>query len=374
VQATFAILVNSDTAALVTMNLQKTVKIIVINIVVVLLLLFLIEGMVSYFTIGHAFFTQKIAERQHTEYDQELGWINLPNVYIEDMYSREDYLTTNSQRYRNARDFEVQVPTGKIRIVCSGDSFTLGFGVDDDHTWCHQLTTLDKRLETVNMGQGGYGVDQAFLWYMRDQKELEHNIVLFAFIRDDFLRMESDTFMGYGRPYLSVREGELVQENFPVPRRSYDVSWLTVNLHMWQQLDTSKWLEDTFGKYLPQKGGRFVTRDHAHTDTVAEKIFAELQEVSQANQREFILVYLPTRGDIQVKRISRWERLVRSEADSSGYHFIDVADAMRTLPVHEVDKMFRKGGHYTDEGNRYVAEIIYQRFRQLTELSKLPGA
>ena len=350
------------------MSLEKIAKIFSINIAIVLLLLFLIEGMVSYITIGHAFFTQKIAERQHTEYDEELGWINLPNMYIADMYSREDYLTTNSQRYRNSGDFEDRVPEGKIRIVCSGDSFTLGFGVDDDHTWCQQLTQLDNRLETVNMGQGGYGVDQAFLWYMRDQQELAHDIVLFAFIRNDFLRMESDTFMGYGKPYLTVREGELMQENFPVPRQSYDASWLTVNLHMWQQLDTSRWLQKTFGEYLPSGNSGFVSRDHAHTDAVVEKIFAELQDVSQGNQRKFILVYLPTRGDIQDRRLSRWEQLVRSEADRSNYHFIDVADAMRTLPVHQINKMFRKGGHYTDEGNRYVAEVIYQRLRERSEL------
>ena len=62
--------------------MRRNFRVFLINVVVLFALLFLIEGMVSYFTIGHAFFTQQISERQHTEYDAELGWINLPNVHI----------------------------------------------------------------------------------------------------------------------------------------------------------------------------------------------------------------------------------------------------------------------------------------------------
>ena len=352
------------------MSMRQKINIVLINVVVVVTALFVIEGMVSYFTIGSAFFNQKIAERQHTEYDKELGWINLPNLFIEDMYSREDPLTTNSQRYRNKSDFSDEVPAGKIRIVCSGDSFTLGFGVDDDHTWCQQLTPLNKRLETVNMGQGGYGIDQAYLWYKRDQAKLQHDIVLFAFISDDFTRMESDTFMGYGKPYLTLRDGELLQENYPVPRQSYDASWLTVNLHMWRELDTFKFLNEKIGKYLPQGEAGFVTKDHGHTDKVVAKIYATLQDISRANERLAMLVYLPTRGDYESSVDNRWRRLVQAQASQHNYLFIDVAEEMLTLPRHEFEKMFRKGGHYTDEGNRYVAEIIYGRLSQIPELSE----
>ena len=51
------------------------------------------------------------------------------------------------------------MPPGKTRIICSGDSFTLGFGVDNEHTWPQQLAARNANLETVNMGQGGYGAD-----------------------------------------------------------------------------------------------------------------------------------------------------------------------------------------------------------------------
>ena len=348
-------------------RMRQFVKIVVVNILVVLVLLFLIEGMVSYLTIGQTFFSQKISERKHTEYDEELGWINLPNVYISDMYSREDPLTINSQRYRSTSDFNVQVPAGKIRVICSGDSFTLGFGVDDDHTWCQQLTALDSRLETVNMGQGGYGVDQAWLWYQRDQKKLEHDIVLFAIISEDFTRMESDSFMGYGRPYLTVRDDVLIQDNYPVPRRSYDMAWWQVNLPMWQQLATVKFLNKRFRHILPQGPATLETNDHGKTDEVAARIFASLQAISLENQRLAVLVYLPTRYDFVEGPANRWRQMVQAKASEQGYYLIDVAQEMSELPSTEIKKMFRGGGHYTDAGNRFVADVLYRHLRKLID-------
>jgi hypothetical protein len=59
------------------------------------------------------------------------------------------------------------------------------------------------------MGQGGYGVDQAYLWYKRDGTKIEHNIQLFAFIESDFDRMRSAAFLGYSKPRLTVTGGQL---------------------------------------------------------------------------------------------------------------------------------------------------------------------
>src|SRR5439155_1903766 len=118
------------------------------------------------------------------------------------------------------------VPDGKVRIICSGDSFTLGFGVDNTHSWCELLSSLEPRLETVNMGQGGYGVDQAYLWYKRDAAKIGHQAQLLAFVTDDFYRMQSSSFSGYGKPVLEVEDGRLVVKNAPVPRQNSFVLWM----------------------------------------------------------------------------------------------------------------------------------------------------
>src|SRR5262244_1013414 len=197
------------------------------NIAIRGLFLILIEGLASYGLLVYDLVRlRSVSERRHTKYDPDLGWVNEPDVYIPDMYGPGVYLRTNAQGFRNNHDITTAVPDGKARIICSGDSFTLGFGVDNAHTWCELLSSLEPRLETVNMGQGGYGVDQAYLWYKRDGAKFNHHVHLLAFITGDFSRMKYDSFLGYGKPVLDIENGMLVVKNVPVPRRNYYFPWI----------------------------------------------------------------------------------------------------------------------------------------------------
>ncbi len=103
----------------------------------------------------------EIKERSHAVFDAELGWVNKPNVRFDDFYGLGKHLLINSQGFRNEEVFTPDVPLGMQRVICSGDSYTLGFGVANQDTWCAQLEVLFPHLQAVNMGQGGYGVDQA---------------------------------------------------------------------------------------------------------------------------------------------------------------------------------------------------------------------
>lgn len=44
-------------------------------------------------------------ERQHTRYDEELGWINIPGTRIEDLYGAGRTLTINKQGFRARREY-----------------------------------------------------------------------------------------------------------------------------------------------------------------------------------------------------------------------------------------------------------------------------
>jgi len=64
-----------------------------------------------------------------SHYDPSLGWINIPDTDIPDFYGQGKYVRINGQGYRNETETMVQAPPGKVRVVCSGDSFTFGQGV-----------------------------------------------------------------------------------------------------------------------------------------------------------------------------------------------------------------------------------------------------
>lgn len=114
------------------------------------LLLVGIEGLASYILIArNAIETESLSARRFTKYDATLGWVNEPNIFLPDLYGPGIYLRTNAQQFRANHDTPDLVAQGKIRVVCSGDSFMEG-------------------------------------------------------ITDDFYRMHDDAFLGYGKPRLEV--------------------------------------------------------------------------------------------------------------------------------------------------------------------------
>ena len=288
---------------------------------------------------------------------------------------------TNSQRFRNAADFAPNVPAGRIRVVCSGDSFTLGYGVDNDNTWCQLLTSLDERLETVNLGQGGYGVDQSYLWYERNKNTLKHDVHVFAFITDDFHRMERETFGGYGRPHLILRDGRLVPRDIPVPRTSYYLPWLTTNVRALRELKSVKLIftsVDLIKRLASPVSPRISASNNAgaapvqeHTRSIASAIFADLQRTSQDGGSVLVLVYLPTLGDFMTEAATaQWAAFVGDDAKQHGYLFVDLVEELQKTRPDSVRALFNRN-HYSREGNRYVAAALYRRLRAMPEMAKI---
>jgi hypothetical protein len=128
-----------------------------------ILFFILMEGSLSALLFAWGILNVRVApERYHTRFDRELGSVAVPNLDLPNMYGPGVSLRTNSQDFRGSREFTELVAPGRRRVICSGDSVTFGFGVDDDHSWCRLLESLDGRLEAVNMALPGYGVDQAY--------------------------------------------------------------------------------------------------------------------------------------------------------------------------------------------------------------------
>ena len=185
-------------------------------LVCTILLLLLEEGLASYAYVTQLLFSHPLPiVGGYTQFDKELGWVTIPNVYLENLFGPGIYFRSNSQGFRNDKDFSREIPRGKIRIICSGDSFTMGYGVSNDQTWCQLLAQMDDRIQTVNMGQAAYGIDQAYLWYERDGSKLDLDLHIFAFIYDDFARMTFASHWGYGKPILVIENEQARREECP---------------------------------------------------------------------------------------------------------------------------------------------------------------
>lgn len=296
-----------------------------------------------------------VAERTNCRYDERLGWVQLPSLDLADQYGPGVFLRTNSRGFRGSAEVAPEVTAGRTRIVCSGDSFTLGYGVNDDQTWCHLLTVLDPRRETVNMGQGGYGIDQAYLWYLRDGAPLEHRVHVLAVDVVGFERMRYDTFLGYGRPVLRPVDGVLTVTNAPIPRRGYVVPWLTQNAKILAELRSMELLTKIVGRFAAPNAGRSTDDVRA----TSAQILADLRAVDDRKGSRLVVVFLPVPTDYDRGESEPWRRWLRGEAAAQGLAYVDLVEELRRLPESEWNALFDPAtGHYGVEGNRRVARLI----------------
>jgi hypothetical protein len=351
-------------------SVRRTIAFVLYNIGAALVLLVVLEGFASiYYTFRDAFVLPPVAESLHTEYDRDLGWVNLPNAYLPNMYGPGTYLRTDSQRFRNNADFTRQVPPGKTRIICSGNSHTLGYGVDNDHTWPQLLAAHAQNIETVNMGQGGYGADQTYLWYKRDGVVLDHDIQILALMFTDFPRMEKSSFVGYGKPVLAVENQRLVTTNVPVPPPAMEArtSRLEHAADALSSLNITHLLQrllklDTSGAMTGAQKER-----SQETSRILSYMLDDLLATNRAKNSVLVLVYLPTRedgGDVG----AFWRKFLAEYAQRHGLLYLDLSNDFRHLPPEELDKLFigrtigfpAAPGHYSEAGNAFVADLIYK--------------
>ncbi len=308
-----------------------------------------------------------ISERLHSEHDPDLGWRHRPGLSHRDMYGPGRTLTINAQGLRAQREYGPRASGAPRRVVCVGDSFTLGYGVDDAQTWPAQLERALSGWEALNMGQGGYGIDQAWLWYRRDSAAIEHELVLFAFIADDFRRMRTATFLGYSKPLLRWRDGALELTRVPVPSAAYQRPFLTQNLPLLSELRSVALALRLAGRNATLARVDQLLLDELEAERVAAAIFAEFARAAKSSGRRAALVALPSLDPRDPNRLASMPpALLRAceSAETSGLEWIDLHGAFEALDAQTRRELFLLDaefadlgarGHYSPRGNEFVA-------------------
>jgi len=359
-------------------RLQRFVKLVFINLAVTVVLLLVLEGIASVRS-AHERARQAphhkpatVAERLHTEYDPLLGWINRPGICISNFYGEGRDLSINAQRFRAHDGLDPLTTSATARLIVSGDSFTLGYGVDDQDTWVARWDQMEPGLEIVNMGQGGYGLDQAYLWYRRDGYQLPHQLHILAFITENYNRMGRDRFMGYGKPVVTARDGRLMVENVPPPRAHASSQAARGWGALIQNLDLAQSLSAGARQ-------RAETRRTERADRVQESarlIFEDVHRLNQEAGRWGALVHLPIQSDYQDKASDRWRQWLKEEAQRSGWVFLDLVADLRKLPADEISGLFIQSddgrfrgarGHYSEKGNLFIAEALRRHLAEYPE-------
>lgn len=322
----------------------------------------MIEGLAATVLFGYDLFAsikrQTLRSGIYQEPDELLGWRTIPNLDMPDLFGPGKDFRSNERGFRNAQNFSAAPPAGKVRAICSGDSFTLGIGVSNENTWCSLFAAARPNVEGANLAQAGYGPGQAYLRYERDAQGLVHDIHIYALITDDFRRMRLARFVGTHKPYFTLKDGALSLENVPVPATSRLAVWWTLNQGIFTESNTGKVinrLKVRFSK--PSRSGS----GHSMQDSreLAWKLLERVHEKTRERNAKLVLVYLPEQAT-PMHVGEDWRQLMESFAAEHDTTFVDVYSHVHRLPVEQRRTLYSpEWGHFSVAGNRLVSDLVW---------------
>lgn len=340
------------------------------------LLLLVIEGALSFVWLAVDYFklraskpkVRTFSEESHSRYDPEIGWVHIPGKQIPNLYGPGKGMTINNDGVRGLVDCVGKKPPGKYRVVCLGDSYTMGYGVGDADTYPVRLERANPGVQAVNVGQGAYSLGQAYLWHKRLGPQLEGDLLLFAFIADDITtRLAASRLInGYGAPTFALNDGRIAVGNQPVPKKIGTGAPLLERRDVYEFIAGKSAIARTLAAPLPKSEARVATIDREQLGkniAVSLAIFDELQAWTRARNEDFAIVFLPDVWSLRDPAYAEAYQIIAQSTEpfarQRGIPYFDLSLQFRAMGekaagLFQVDE-FR---HYNEAGNAYVAAEI----------------
>lgn len=309
--------------------------------------------------------------------DEVLGWTvgrNRKGVgpFGETYFSNEDGLRVP----QNGASLRDRSPA--LRIAILGDSYTFGEDVSYEDTWGHQLETrLGTDVQVLNFGVPAYGIDQAYLRYLRDVRDWKPDIVILGFISHDVMRSGMVYYwIGFpgaavpgAKPRFSLAGKQLAPLNLPLPSPEQIHSSPTIGDLPFIESDSAYNSADwKWHLYQYSYVFRFLISWRGNPLSTSYELDADVQQVNEAILKSFIravqaddslpmVVFLPEYSEFLRSSGTLLERelLGRRVAGEAGVEFLDLTPCVESIGS---GGRFTTGWHYTPQANGAVARCL----------------
>jgi hypothetical protein len=342
--------------------------------------------------------------RLFTEYDPLLGWRKIPNfhgTHVQDEYTIIERFNSKGLR---GPEYSYKKPDGEFRILILGDSFAEGYTVEFEEL-CSELlkkklnTELDKRIEVINAGTGGYGTDQELLFFRTEGVKYEPDLVIVLYCENDApMNIKSNYYtMGRGqKPLFELADGKLTLKSIPqktwdrteeagkdLAKREHDYkkpfelrkpeTWYLYRLckhvmaHRSETIAAGGPIEQVF-ENAPEEKGTGDNRYRGRQDEwiMTEALMAQLKKEAVDAGAKFLLYNIPQKGDVYGAKAtdSAIEHNLRVMSVRHEMAFIPTVATFRKraamLDASGKRLYWKKDSHWTAEGHRLTAEILSQ--------------
>jgi len=313
--------------------------------------------------------------------------------------SKNGWWQSNNLGARSRYDMEKKLLPGKQRLIIFGESFTSCSRVKQEETWPFFLNNKSENVEFVNFGVDGYGMGQSFLRYEMLRSQIDYNAVIFVFVpnedlwRDVNVLRQLNGWQHYPLlPRLIIRGNQL--ELVKSPYNSYDdlerenSGYCSVRLKNYlRAYDRFYFIPKyesppiigrlVFYKLLARWYYSFQYRtllsDIKKIDFEEAKILIKMFDKIEFQEKrdgvKFVLVILPYQNDLEnyrndVKFRRQYDELV-SVFKQRGVICIDLMSDFLKLQPGQFDTGY-DGSHYGPNLNRFIAESLWKRLRELS--------
>ena len=319
------------------------------------------------------------------EPDPDLGWRGLPG--FTGVFVREDFkarIAINEQGYREKGARIRPLPDAE-KVVFLGDSFAWGWGVSQGELFSDVLQDLlGPRYDVVNRGINTFGTVQEWIQMEKEVVPMGPARVGLLFYGNDL----EDNLNGRGesRPYCEVEAGRVVLRNLPVSnpiggglrsvmRHSYALTHLRYYHNVFREyVDLAEarlkqWLRERresggVGRHPGKRERAEEAPAMGEQVTVFEHALSRIALLCRENGIDLFVVYVPT-GENIASGSPEYEniRIVRSVCRRHGIPLVDLMpDFIAGITGTDGEPYyFPLDLHWTPEGHRLAAEIIFRR-------------
>jgi hypothetical protein len=329
-------------------------------------------------------------ERGMIDLDPELGWV-----------MRAGGVTPmeriNAQGIRSDREYSAFPEEGKIRFSAFGDSFVFSQEVKNAETWEERLVGMLENVEVLNFGVGAYGLDQAYLRYGKSGKGIGSHLVFIGFNSNYYGRnitvyppamyaFSGVRCLPFTKPRFIFEGDELVLLENPLSSPGDYERLLEDDRRVLSAIeDQDHYLQIMYRKgaldFLPSVRLFKMFRYHLLSRYPENRLRLEdwtysacsdsyritcrllirfYHEVIRDGALPVILIF-PQQKEIELYWAEgiKVHQALLGLLDERGFYHVDLLGAFEAYRGRDdLETCFEKGGHYSAEGNRLVAEYV----------------
>jgi lysophospholipase L1-like esterase len=301
-------------------------------------------------------------------WDRELGTRQIPGArgfLICGDYSID--LIINSKGLRD-REYPYQKPPGTRRILCLGDSYACGYGVEAEETFAKQLERIlnagahsGTRWETLNAGVGSTGTAHHLAYFVKEGHRYEPDLVILCFCQaNDF--WDNATCGLY-----TVQGDDLIKRDAPLTgsRRIQRLTqWIPGYNSVFAKSHLLNLVKHRVARFHYRRLAEESERDATHSDPKEDeadlrltcRILASLQEECSKRGSLLILTVIPLPHSEEP--LPETERLVQF-AEERNIPYVDLLPRFRSEATRGVRGFHPHDLHWDRAGHRWVAEVLY---------------